>query len=109
MFYIVQVLCNGGMATELSLLYLLDIGSADLAVDFKNEYRSSWLGMAILGSLACCNGDTWASELGTVFAKSQPWLITTLQPVPRVGKDYAREMNVGRRLMVTFARAPTAE
>merc|ERR1712055_921030 len=78
-----QVLCNGGMATELSLLYLLDIGSADLAVDFKNEYRSSWLGMAILGSLACCNGDTWASELGTVFAKSQPWLITTFQPVPR--------------------------
>merc|ERR1711874_563791 len=76
-----QVLCNGGMATELSLLYLLDIGSADLAVDFRNEYRASWLGMAILGSLACCNGDTWASELGTVFGKSQPWLITTLQPV----------------------------
>merc|ERR1711874_402917 len=78
-----QVLCNGGMATELSLLYLLDIGSADLPVDFKNEYRSSWLGMAILGALACCNGDTWASELGTVFTNSQPRLLTTLQPVPK--------------------------
>ena len=30
-----QVLCNGGMALELSLLYLLDIGSADLPVDFR--------------------------------------------------------------------------
>jgi len=78
-----QVLCNGGMATELSLLYLLDIGSADLPVDFKNEYRSSWLGMAILGALACCNGDTWASELGTVFTNGQPRLLTTLQPVPK--------------------------
>merc|ERR1712202_48389 len=28
-----QVLCNGGMAFELSLLYLLDIGSSDLPVD----------------------------------------------------------------------------
>ena len=30
-----QVLCNGGMALELSLLYLLDIGCADLPVDFR--------------------------------------------------------------------------
>ena len=30
-----QVLCNGGMALELSLLYLLDLGSADLPVDFS--------------------------------------------------------------------------
>ena len=30
-----QVLCNGGMALELSLLYLLDLGSADLPVDFR--------------------------------------------------------------------------
>ena len=30
-----QVLCNGGMALELSLLYLLDLGSADLPVVFR--------------------------------------------------------------------------
>ena len=30
-----QVLCNGGMALELSLLYLLDLGLADLPVDFR--------------------------------------------------------------------------
>jgi len=78
-----QVLCNGGMATELALLYLLDVGSADLPVDFRHHYRASWLGMGILGALACCNGDTWASELGTVLGKSEPWLITTMRRVPR--------------------------
>ncbi len=39
-----QVLCNGGVAMELSLLYLLDIGSLEVPVDFRNHYRSSWLG-----------------------------------------------------------------
>jgi uncharacterized protein (TIGR00297 family) len=78
-----QVLCNGGMATELALLYLLDIGSADLPVDFRNQYRASWLGMAVLGAMACCNGDTWASELGTVLGTSDPVLLTTFQKVPK--------------------------
>merc|ERR1711892_1380037 len=78
-----QVLCNGGMAFELSLLYLLDIGSADLPVDFRHQYRASWLGMAVLGAISCCNGDTWASELGSVLAKGDPFLITTFQKVPR--------------------------
>jgi len=78
-----QVLCNGGMAFELSLLYLLDIGSSDLPVDFRHQYRASWLGMAVLGAIACCNGDTWASELGSVLAKQDPFLITTFQKVPR--------------------------
>ena len=37
-FYdMVQVLCNGAMATELALLYLLDVGSADLPVDFRHQ------------------------------------------------------------------------
>ena len=30
-----QALCNAGMALELSLLYPLDLGSADLPVDFR--------------------------------------------------------------------------
>ena len=33
----VQVLCNGAMATELALLYLLDVGSSDLPVDFRHQ------------------------------------------------------------------------
>merc|ERR1712029_624070 len=78
-----QVLCNGGLALELSLLYLLDIGAADLPVDFRHQYRASWLGVAVLGALSCCNGDTWASELGSVLARSDPFLVTTWQTVPR--------------------------
>ena len=32
-----QVFCNGAMATELALLYLLDVGSADLPIDFRHQ------------------------------------------------------------------------
>ena len=81
-----QVLCNGAMATQLALLYLLDVGSADLPVDFRHQYRASWLGMGVLGAVACCNGDTWASELGSVISKADPFLITTFQKVPKVMK-----------------------
>ena len=31
----IQVFCTGGMATWLAILYLLDVGSADLPVDFR--------------------------------------------------------------------------
>jgi len=43
------VLCNGGMATQLALLYILDVGCGELPVDFKRYYRPSWLSIGILG------------------------------------------------------------
>ncbi|XP_011697403.1 PREDICTED: transmembrane protein 19 [Wasmannia auropunctata] len=79
----IQVLCNGGMATQLALLYLLDAGSGERPIDFVKEYRSSWLSIGIIGAFACCNGDTWASEIGTVIGTSDPFLITTRKRVPR--------------------------
>lgn len=79
----IQVLCNGGMATQLALLYLLDCGSSERPIDFSTQYRSSWLSIAVMSAFACCNGDTWASEIGSVVGKSDPFLITTRKRVPR--------------------------
>lgn len=79
----VQVLCNGGMAMQLALLYLLDCGSSERPIDFTSQYRSSWLGIAVMSAFACCNGDTWASEIGSVMGTSDPFLITTRKRVPR--------------------------
>lgn len=79
----IQVLCNGGMASQLAVLYLVDVGCGERPIDFAKDYRSSWLSIGILGAFACCNGDTWASELGTVIGSSEPFLITTRKKVPR--------------------------
>lgn len=45
----IQVLCNGGMAAQLALLYLIDVGCGERPIDFDKEYRSSWLSIGILG------------------------------------------------------------
>lgn len=45
----IHVLCNGGMATQLGMLYLLDVGCGERPIDFSNDYRPSWLAMGILG------------------------------------------------------------
>jgi hypothetical protein len=68
-----------GFAEINTCFFQMDIGSSDLPVDFARFYRSSWLGTALLGSLACCGGDTWASELGTVLSKGDPFLITSFR------------------------------
>lgn len=79
----VQVLCNAGMPLQLSILYLIDCGSGERPIDFTTYYRSSWLSVGVMSSLACCNGDTWASEFGTVLSTGDPILITTGKRVPR--------------------------
>lgn len=98
----VQVLCNGGVGAFLALCHLVECGVGERAIDFENDYVASWLGekllvvdltrfdcetsfcpgMAVMSAFACCNGDTWASELG-ILSKSDPYLITTRKQVPR--------------------------
>ncbi|XP_068611232.1 transmembrane protein 19 isoform X2 [Brachionichthys hirsutus] len=78
----VQVFCNGGVATELALLYMMEVGPGEIPIDFSKQYSASWLCLALLGALACSAGDTWASAVGPVLSQSKPRLITTWQEVP---------------------------
>ncbi|XP_068163190.1 transmembrane protein 19 [Antennarius striatus] len=78
----VQVFCNGGVPTELALLYMIEVGPGETPVDFGGQYSASWLSLSLLGALACSAGDTWASEVGPVLSQSQPRLITSWKEVP---------------------------
>ncbi|KAJ7329828.1 hypothetical protein JRQ81_016002 [Phrynocephalus forsythii] len=76
-----QVFCNGGVPAELALLYMIENGPGEIPVDFSKQYTASWMCLSLLGALACCAGDTWASEIGTAINK-EPRLITTWKKVP---------------------------
>ncbi|KAL8221536.1 UNVERIFIED_CONTAM: Transmembrane protein 19, partial [Gekko kuhli] len=77
----VQVFCNGGVPTELALLYMIENGPGEIPIDFSKQYTASWMCLSLLGALASCAGDTWASEIGTVMSH-EPRLITTWEKVP---------------------------
>lgn len=77
-----QVFCNGGVPTELALLYMIEVGPGEIPVDFGKQYSASWMCLSLLGALACSTGDTWASEIGPVLSKRKPRLITTWKHVP---------------------------
>jgi uncharacterized protein (TIGR00297 family) len=63
-----QVLANGGVAA-----------AAALGMGLWPDAR--WL-YAFAGALACANGDTWATELGTL-SRGEPWSLTARARVPR--------------------------
>lgn len=52
-------------------------------IDFQENFIGSVLGIGVMSSFACCCGDTLASELSPVIAKSDPILITTGKKVPK--------------------------
>ncbi|XP_053212810.1 transmembrane protein 19-like [Panonychus citri] len=79
-----QVICNGGVATQFAILFMLERGIADEnPINFKYDYYSSWFAMGVLGSIACNNGDTWGSEMSLALTRGNPRLITSLRKVPR--------------------------
>ncbi|KAL8613303.1 hypothetical protein ACOMHN_052543 [Nucella lapillus] len=78
-----QVVCNGGVGAWFSILYLMEVGCVELPIDFSRHYHPSSLSLSVLASLACCCGDTLASELGTVLGGGSPRLLTTLKVVRR--------------------------
>ncbi|KAF9134622.1 Transmembrane protein 19 [Mortierella sp. 14UC] len=79
----VQVFSNGATGTALALLfqYIFWTTESRPATLFANDWRASAVLFAYIGHYACCNGDTWASELG-ILNKSWPTLITTFKKVP---------------------------
>ncbi|OQV20293.1 putative Transmembrane protein 19 [Hypsibius exemplaris] len=79
----IQVICNGGAATGFATLYMLEAGCREKPIDFRMSYYESSYALAVLGALACCCGDTLASELGSVWSKGDPRLITSFRRVPR--------------------------
>ncbi|XP_076349547.1 transmembrane protein 19-like isoform X2 [Tachypleus tridentatus] len=79
----VQVVCNGGVASELALLLMIECGVGERPINFDNDFSCSWLTVAVISALCGANGDTWASELGPVFSRADPILITNLRKVPK--------------------------
>ncbi|OBS82259.1 hypothetical protein A6R68_23749 [Neotoma lepida] len=59
----VQVFCNGGVPTELALLYMIENGPGEMPIDFAKQPTASWMCLSLLAALACSAGDTWASEM----------------------------------------------
>ena len=73
----------GGVGGFLALAHLLELGVGERPIDFVNNYYASLLGISVMSSFACVNGDTWASELG-ILSKKDPVLITDLsRKVPK--------------------------
>lgn len=64
------------------MVAVLQVGPGEIPIDFGKQYSASWMCLSLLGALACCTGDTWASEVGPVLSQSQPRLITTWKEVP---------------------------
>lgn len=78
----VQVFTNGFVGVVFSLHHALDSGFQETPLDFEQYFHSTWLAMAVLSSFACCSGDTWASEIGSVSGPTRPTLITSWKEVP---------------------------
>lgn len=81
----IQVISNGGVGMEISILLLIEKGPAnELAMNFPYDYFPTWLSIAFLGSVACACGDTLASELAPALSSAQPRLI--VNPFMKVPK-----------------------
>lgn len=76
-----NVVCNAGAATITACLYASEAEGFDLPINFPKYPVASLLNIATMASLAAANGDTLASEVGSVL-NSAPRLITTYRKVP---------------------------
>ena len=79
------MVCNGGVASGCGLIYLWLVGMTEVPLRYHDNGGDpdipSLISLAVLASLSCSCGDTWASEVGSVIG-GKPRLITTFRPVP---------------------------
>uniref|UniRef100_A0A0E0BY10 Uncharacterized protein n=1 Tax=Oryza meridionalis TaxID=40149 RepID=A0A0E0BY10_9ORYZ len=75
-----QVLSNSGIASVLVVLIALVTGGSDRCLDTRESSLVTALIGGVIGHYACCNGDTWSSELG-ILSKAEPRIITTFKRV----------------------------
>lgn len=73
-----QVLSNSGIASISVVLIALVIGGIDRCLDSKESTLVIALIDGVIGHYACCNGDTWSSELD-ILCKAEPRIITTFK------------------------------
>eukprot|EP01096_Ripella_sp_DP13-Kostka_P002102 TRINITY_DN127_c1_g1_i1.p1 TRINITY_DN127_c1_g1~~TRINITY_DN127_c1_g1_i1.p1 ORF type:complete len:366 (-),score=144.90 TRINITY_DN127_c1_g1_i1:109-1143(-) len=103
-----QVMSNGLMGALSSLALSLSspsplFSSSDLPL--WRGVEAFWVG-ALLGHYGCCNGDTWASELGVAFGSPRPLLLLGLRRLPSSspssssGKDKAKAKKGGWKVVV---------
>jgi len=63
----INVICNGGVSCALSLIFVAVQREPLFKLSYPKGIDSSWLFLAILGSISGACADTWASEIGSVL------------------------------------------